>query len=650
MSKSAYAILPYRELIEITKQFSEQHNLVVLPDEKNVESAIPAALRAEKDGARVIISRGGTAEIIKKHVRIPVVDIRVSDLDILRALYPLKGLNKKILVVGYRDAVLHCRSVAEILNLETYELMIPYEKAEYNFDNIKCAASRMVDMHGIDTIIGDQTAFLNLGSICESLYLIKSGREDVIEAIEKTENTLSVRFGKNFNNSHMKNVLDSVNDAVILADNNGVVTIFNSEAEKIFKRKREEVLGLTFDMLAESQDCFTNLKTPVRDVIWTGQSCGAQTLRSCGCEFRINISPIMTSERKMGAVIVMRGVAGKSETEPKEARKPLANGFSSRYTFDDILSVDESFKRKIQIASEYASSDAAILIEGESGTGKELFAQSIHSASSRRYAPFIAVNCAAIPAQLLESELFGYADGAFTGAARRGKKGLFELANTGTIFLDEISEIDKSLQVKFLRVLEEKQIMRIGSDSSFTVDVRVVAATNCDLRKLVMEGCFRPDLYYRLNLLNLRIPALREHREDIEFLARHFYSYFSKKYSFREKGLSPEIISVLKKYSWPGNVRELKNIMERSVLVSGGGNIDLSFINLISGDLYGIDEKTLDTGSIRAEGKTLAEIKYNAAVNVLKGENYNKSRAAEKLGIDRSTLERILGSGTKHNS
>ncbi len=641
MIKSAFAILPYKELIEITSQFSSDYDLEVMPDEKNVESAIPAALSAEKNGARVIISRGGTAEIIKKHVHIPVVEIRVSDLDILRVLYPYHSKERKILIAGYRNAVQRCRSVSEILDLDVHELLIPYEKEEYNIEDVKKAADYLIKLHKIDTIIGDQTAIENLKSLCENLHLIRSGRDDVMEAIERTENAFYGRPDGGKYNRYVKNVLDTVNDAIISADNDGVIRVFNSSAEKIFNQRQKSVIGQKIESLLETQDCFGKLKSSISEVLQSGLSNHEKIIKPAGGDYLINTSPVMTDDKNLGVVLVIRELLNSSGQETKKFRKQLHQGFSTRYTFDDILTVDENFIKKIHSAREYAASDASILIEGESGTGKELFAQSIHSGSSRCNAPFIAVNCAAIPAALLESELFGYVDGAFTGASRKGKRGLFEIANTGTIFLDEISEIDKSLQVKFLRVLEEKQIMRIGSDTSIDLDVRVIAATNCDLKKQVKEACFRSDLYYRLNLLNLHLPPLRQHSDDIEYLAGHFYRVFNDKYGLKGGFLSEEVIDILKKYSWPGNVRELKNIIERIVLTAGGLKPDSSLIHLIAEDIYNED----CTKNI--SGNTLEEVKYNAVITMLKEENFNKSRAAQRLGIDRSTLDRLLSGKTK---
>ncbi|MGC9313266.1 MAG: sigma-54 interaction domain-containing protein, partial [Sediminispirochaetaceae bacterium] len=352
---------------------------------------------------------------------------------------------------------------------------------------------------------------------------------------------------------------------------------------------------------------------------------------------------LMVDNITRGTVATIKELSPSQQRSQKpQKRTYYTQGFRTRYTFDDVLTRNDELLKKIEIAKGYANTDATVLIEGESGVGKELFAQSIHSASGRCCKPFVAVNCAAIPAPLLESELFGYENGAFTGATKNGKVGLFEMANQGTIFLDEISEIEPSLQVRFLRVLEEKQIMRIGSDKLIDIDVRVISATNKNLKDQVQEGRFRADLYYRLNLLNLRIPPLREHAGDIKYLANHFFSTFCKKYGMQIECLPREVIKQLEEYSWPGNIRELKNIMERVALTIGTGCIGPPDIDLIAHEIKGSIEDEQNGSSNSILSGTMDEIKKKAAQQAMVEEKYNKSRAAKRLGIDRSTLDRLL--------
>jgi len=239
-----------------------------------------------------------------------------------------------------------------------------------------------------------------------------------------------------------------------------------------------------------------------------------------------------------------------------------ARGFAGKYTFDDICTVSSHMRRLINLATTYASTDSTVLLHGESGTGKELFAQSLHAASVRADGPFVAINCNAVPATLLESELFGYEGGAFTGAKREGKAGLIEISHKGTLFLDEIGEFPLFLQPRLLRVLQEHEIMRVGGTEIIPVDVRIICATNSDLQQMTAGGSFRKDLFYRLNVLPLTIPPLRERREDIPFLIKHFLG----------AGFDQEkcdgLLHELQEYAWPGNVRELRAMTERILLIS----------------------------------------------------------------------------------
>ena len=640
-----YAILPYRELIDIAEETIHQYDIQLQVVEGHVEEAIPAALSAEKDGAEIIISRGGTAEIIQRHVHVPVVKIRVSDLDLLRILYPLKGLDRKILVVGFKNAVYRARAVARVLGLNVQILPVPYESEDYDFDTVKYAAERLIRTYGVDTIVGDQTAYVNLRSFCECQYLITSGKDDFIEAVEST--TISSRLPRKSQPdfSRVRQVFDAVQDAILSTDEDGIITIFNKPAGKLFQSDEETAIGTHISSLLRTDSPFGTIPASLKNVLATSSPRYEYVQNLRGSLFAVYTNPLQVDQRPRGAVVTIREISDTNSEKPKREKRietSRSRGFKTKYTFENILTHDSELIKKINIARGYARTDATILIEGESGVGKELFAQSIHSGSPRCSEPFVAVNCAAIPAQLLESELFGYENGAFTGAGKNGKKGLFELANHGTIFLDEISEIESSLQVRFLRVLEEQQLMRVGSEKLVDIDVRIIAATNRNLKDQIFEGKFRKDLYYRLNLLNLQIPPLREHRIDIPYLASHFFRLSCAKYECRKIELPDPVIQLLKQYDWPGNIRELRNVMERAALTIGTGCIGMPDISLITEEIRRTVAQQADSPLVpRLEG-TMDEIKHNAALAALRQENYNKSRAARRLGIDRSTLDRLL--------
>ncbi len=294
----------------------------------------------------------------------------------------------------------------------------------------------------------------------------------------------------------------------------------------------------------------------------------------------------------------------------------------------NLVGESDAMKKIIKQIEEVAPTDSSVLITGESGTGKEVVARAIHFTSPRRFEPLITVSCGALPEGLVESELFGYERGAFTGAFYK-KKGKFEAANGGTLFLDEIGELNQKMQVDLLRVLQEKEIMRIGSNKVIKVDFRVISATNRDLRQMVEEGTFREDLFYRLNVFNIHIPPLRERVEDIPLLAEHFVNQFRRRMGKDIEGLTPQALNKLIKYPWPGNVRELENAIERAFVIAKGKYIttdDLSFLD--------VNNAKFTT----PPAMSLSEIEKQHILNVLKECDYNISRAAKILDIDRTTL------------
>ena len=306
-------------------------------------------------------------------------------------------------------------------------------------------------------------------------------------------------------------------------------------------------------------------------------------------------------------------------------RRASATGHHATFLFDDVLGGSPQVRQTIETAKRYARTGSAVLIQGETGTGKEVFAQSIHNASARAQGPFVAINCAALPAQILESELFGYVAGAFTGASLKGKAGLFELAHGGTLFLDEIAEIDPPTQGKLLRVLQEKKVMRLGGDRVVPVDVRIIAASNRNLKEMVDAGGFRADLFFRLNVLLLRLHPLRERREDVGALARMFLLQHR---SGRALPLAPEALEALRGYAWPGNIRELNNVMERLVALHDRGPITAAMIRQVLEDA--------PQGEAPPAGP-LAEIER--ALQATRG---RQGEAAKLLGISRSTLWRRM--------
>jgi DNA-binding NtrC family response regulator len=330
-------------------------------------------------------------------------------------------------------------------------------------------------------------------------------------------------------------------------------------------------------------------------------------------------------------LVVRRALAQSTlAAENRELRRQVRD----KYRLEGIVGRSEAMLHVFKTAARVAQSDATVLIEGESGTGKEQVARAIHAASKRAGGPFVAVDCGAIAEGVLESELFGHARGAFTGA-QASRRGLFEEANRGTLFLDEMGDVGPALQARLLRALQEGEIRRVGANEPVPVDVRVLAATNKDLARLVKEGKFREDLYYRVNVVNIRLPPLRERREDVPLLAEHFAAKHGRP---EGAAVTPEARELLIAYDWPGNVRELENVIARALALNPSG---LVVPEDLPERLRGLPPGIPPPAS--SERPTLAEVERRYAAQVLAETGGNKTRAAEVLGIDRKTLYRILG-------
>lgn len=323
----------------------------------------------------------------------------------------------------------------------------------------------------------------------------------------------------------------------------------------------------------------------------------------------------------------------------REENRLLKESIVSHFDRRNIIGRSPVMVKLLETVAQVSSSEATVLITGDSGTGKEMIAGAIHYNSPRKDAPFIKINCAAITETLLESELFGHEKGAFTGAQRR-KEGKFRLAHGGSIFLDEIGEMPMSMQVKLLRVLQERELTRVGGEEVIKVDVRIIAASNRDLLKDIENNRFREDLYYRLNVVELRMPLLRERKEDIPLLAQHYLELFSEKNHKQAKGFTPRAMDTLLKYEWPGNIRELMNVIERCVVLSTADFIDQNDLPFSAEDDE--EDQPLFSPSMISGDVPLEEVEKATILNTLESTSGNKSEAARRLGITRKTLHKKL--------
>jgi PAS domain S-box-containing protein len=436
----------------------------------------------------------------------------------------------------------------------------------------------------------------------------------------------------------LEEVLAGAGEWMVVVDASGVITMI-SEAYAEFN-------GVTVAGAIGKHVTEVIENTRMHIVARTGTPELGETQAIRGRDVIVNRIPLKDGDRVVGAygrvvfkdVGQLRQLAGKLnllESKVKYYEEELTHLRGAKYTFNSIVGSGPSITAAKEEARRASRTDSTVLLRGETGTGKELFAHAIHAAGQRRSGPFIKLNCAAVPAELLESELFGYEEGAFTGARKGGKAGKFELAQGGTLFLDEIGDMPLPMQAKLLRVLQEREVERVGGTSSREVNIRIIAATGRHLEELVAEGKFRADLYYRIHVIPIHIPPLRERREDIGILAEHFLSRISSDYGELGKRLAPGVPDILKSHDWPGNIRELHNVLERAVAMSRGAEILADHLPPRLARLASASVKTDPPGSLAS---VKAETERTAILAALKASGGNKSKAAGFLGIHRVKL------------
>ncbi|MHB8846113.1 MAG: sigma 54-interacting transcriptional regulator [Nitrospirota bacterium] len=426
-------------------------------------------------------------------------------------------------------------------------------------------------------------------------------------------------------------VIDSVEDAVSVADEHGNNIIVNPAYTRITGLPREVVLNkpVTVDIAEGDSMHLQILRTgqPVRNV--------RMKVGPNRKDVIVNVAPIFIDGKLRGSVGTIHDISEiiMLNTELAQARRQIRQ-ITARYTWTDIIGASKAMTAAKEQAQRAAETPATVLLLGESGTGKELFAHAIHNASKRKKGQFVRVNCAALPEQLLESELFGYEEGAFTGAVRGGKRGLFEEANYGTIFLDEIGDIPLSIQTKLLRVLQEREIRRVGGTQTVPVDVRVIAATNANLELKIKQGTFREDLYYRLNVLPIRIPALRMVKEDLALIVAHAITKINQQYGREVEKLSSEALSALIAYDWPGNVRELENVIGRAMIAMRPAEktIDVEHLPLFECEKIGDRLLSAADGPVRPLQDVVADAERSAIERALTQTKGNREQAADLLG------------------
>jgi transcriptional regulator with PAS, ATPase and Fis domain len=439
----------------------------------------------------------------------------------------------------------------------------------------------------------------------------------------------------------LKVILDSINDAIFVVDEYCITRYCNKAAERLYQIDRNKVMNKhikeffptsLLPRIIKERKAYDNIYNSPRE----------------GCYNIISASPLYIDNRLVGGISLDRDatelikisellVKAQSNLNVLEHEISIIN--KNRYSFSQILGNNKVFRDSIRLARDISKSNINVLITSESGTGKELFARAIHM-ESRRNGYFVPINCSAIPNELIESELFGYSAGAFTGALKSGKIGKIELAHNGTLFLDEIGDMPLNMQPKILRVLENGEMTRIGSEKTIKTNIRVIAATNKDLSEMVESGLFRKDLYYRLNSVVINLPPLRERKDDIPLLVNRFVEDYCMEYGINILGITPEVMEIFINHNWEGNIRELRNVIERIVVLARNNNTDVIDISFLPQNLRRNKElpSVSKQDNIYDLNNILENAEKEAIINAMRITRNNKSHASKLLNIPRSTL------------
>jgi transcriptional regulator with PAS, ATPase and Fis domain len=602
-------------VIDKTKEVAQKQGIHIEIRVGSLERAIPVAKQLEAEGIEVIICGANTADILKEHLSIPTISIPgVSAFDLLENISKVINFSKSIGICVYDRPLSGVGELEKLLQVKIMQVVY------HDFDSLLEGVHRAKKL-GVDVLMGRSTAAEICRRVNMPFIIMGISEEVIVKTINEATLISCIHRKEKEKTKRIEAILNSVSEGMIAIDSSGQVMVLNQMAKEILDVKEDNEKHV--DELVSQMGLLEVLETGTNKL---------QNLQRIGeTQVISNLVPVYFEGEVIGAIASFTDVTKLMNAEQK-VRRSLTRGFVAKYTLNDIVHKGSLMEKLIVQTRQFAHTDSTILLTGESGTGKELFAHSIHNLSARKEGPFVAINCSSLSDNLLESELFGYEEGAFTGAKKSGKKGLFELAHKGTIFLDEIGSISAAVQSHLLRVLQQKEVMRIAGDRMTPVDVRIIAATNMDLLRMVKDGQMRIDLYFRLNVFQIHVPPLRERKEDIPFLVASFMQRHSRKYGKRLNRLPKGLMERFLAYDWPGNVRELDNFINKFVaMVDSSGKYEEVLDQLF--------EECLKTKAILFEDKERETFMFEEPKNWSK-DIYKKEAIAKMMGISRTTLWR----------
>jgi propionate catabolism operon transcriptional regulator len=605
---------------------SPDKEIQIFTSTKGLEESIPEGKKMEENGVEVIISRLGSAGLLMESLRIPVLSIPLTSFEILKSLRKASTVGRKIFFPVFGEEFEDLNIMQELLKIKLSQKV--YHDSSSLISNIISAQAQGFDVCISTGGIATKCAFeIGIKSI-----ELDIPQEALVTTIESAKSVVISNRNEKEKAIQYQSILESTSEGIILTNADGKIIVSNKTAKNYLNIGKDNIQGHPTSLYL-SQDFIADVFEHRKKII-------NQIDKINGKEFIFNYYPVMSDEEVLNCVITFDNVSSVIKAE-NVVRRSFTKNLSAKYNVSDFIYQSKKMKKVLRLVSSFSSTDSTVLVTGETGTGKELISHSIHNLSNRKNNPFVSINCAALPEHLLESELFGYEEGAFTGSKKGGKVGLFELAHNGTLLLDEIAATPKNVQVRLLRVLQEREVMRIGGTTLIPINVRIIANANQDLSEDVNNNKFREDLYFRLNVLQIKIAPLRERIEDIPLLTERFLENFSKHYK-RKLLLVPKVcIRKLMNYPWPGNVRQLMNFLENIVLFCGEKfeyNIfEEQFNELISFKVE--SEKKQGIPSLKERlRRQEKENQIDIIEEALRRCQHKKVEAAALLGISRTTL------------
>lgn len=622
---------PTEILAEKAKKIIAEDNLPIQVYVAALDEAVELARRLEKEGAWLFISRKGTKMALERELGIKVVGVHLEAADYIPIITQVRKEKGLIAIFSYEDISSALETICYLLDIKI---------KCYNFTNYETSA--LAVKHAVD-----DGAKMGIGGSITDLYakkynlkhiIVESSVSSIDSAIrtamqilaihkedEKTREALQIKLER-FNN-----ILNYSHDAIIAVDDKGRVEVTNKVARKMLSTRDKDYTGRHIDQVLPN--------TRLTNILQSGKVELDQLMDINGTLVSTNRIPIIVNKQIKGVVATFQDIKLLQTAEQNIRIKLHEKGLTAKYSFSDIIGSSDAMQTVKDLAESFANSEFTVMIYGETGTGKELFAQSIHNASPRKNGPFVAINCMSLSKSLLEAELFGYSDSSFTGAKKGGKIGLFELAHGGTIFLDEIGDLPIEIQAQFLRVLQEKEVRRVGGDKMIPVDIRVIGATNRKLQECVDSGKFRRDLFYRLNVLNVVLPLLRDREEDYLQIAKAVYK---RTVGDKYENKVVRILQHYKNYDWPGNIRELINFVNRiSLLIER--NMDEKIILATLQTMMPLSTERLAKNSTEElTDLSLKDLELKRIKETLHANGGNITLTAKVLHVSRATLYRKL--------